>query len=62
MFWFGLIAGALGAGTLMYYYQPQIKLAVAQVFGSEAKLVATYDELQAKAKAVLAAAKSRTGE
>lgn len=52
----GLILGVLGAGALMYYIQPTVKVWVAKAFGTEAALAADYQVLAAKVMAVKAAA------
>jgi hypothetical protein len=54
-FMIGLTLGILGAGALMYYIQPSVKVFVAKAFSTEASLAADYAALAAKLSASAAA-------
>ena len=50
----GTSVGTIATGILMYYVQPQVKMAMAQLLNRETQLVTTYDELAAKARELVA--------
>jgi len=50
----GTSVGTIATSILMYYVQPQVKMAMAQLLNRETQLVTTYDELAAKARELVA--------
>jgi len=50
----GTSVGTIATSILMYYVQPQVKMAMAQLLNREKQLVVTYDQLAAEARELVA--------